>query len=288
MRNLTLITLATAGFSYAAVVFAVGNTESTLVKKIDLESVPLTNESELKRFVLNPSEPLSNKLLDYAWQNRENIDNQKMIASYLVRKPNIPKNYDVAWKTARLVYFIGNYGYGEKEFLDTESGAQLFYYGIAAAQKATELNGKGIEGYYWYAYCQSAYGRAKSVLAMAANANDAMPALRKAIELNPSYGNYGAERMLGFYYQEIPVIFGGSEDKALELIKSAVAKAPQDRSNWVALGQYYNHFGYYESGGQACKKALNVANIDGEFEELRYMREAKECVDKAKSREMSN
>ena len=276
------------GVTSVAMVYAIGNLESTVVKKGDQESGISQFESETKKFSLSATEPLSVKLLDYAWQNRENIDNQKIIATYLTGKPVVSKNYDIAWKTARLVYFIGNFGYGEKEFLDTESGAQLFYYGIAAAQKAIDINDKGVEGYYWYAYCQSAYGRAKSVLAMAANANDTMPALRKAIQLNAAYGNYGAERMLGIYYQEIPVIFGGSEDKALDLIKSAVTKAPQDRSNWLALGEFYNHFGYYESGVQACKKALSVMDTNGEFEELRFLREAKECVDKAKSRLINN
>ncbi len=287
MRNLNVFIIAAGITSMAA--YAATNFESaSLIKKNLFESGIESSEASYKKFSLDLKAPLSNKLLDYIWQNREDIDNQKMIAAYLVNKPAVPKNYESSWKTARLVYFIGNFGYGEKEFLDTESGAQLFNYGVAAAKQAMDLNSKEVEGFYWYAYCQSAYGRAKSVLAMAANANDTMPALRKAIELNPSYGNYGAERMLGVYYEELPIIFGGSEEKALELIKSTITKAPQDRNNWVALGQFYNHFGYYESANQACQKALALPDLGGKFEELRYMREAKECVDKAKSRQMSN
>jgi len=244
--------------------------------------------TSINAFSLDPKAPLSIKLLDYMWINRENIDNQKFIAAYLATRPVVSKNYEIAWKTARLVYFIGNYGYGEKMYLDSEEGAQLFNYGVKAGKLATELNAEGAEGYYWYAYCLNAYGRAKSVLATAAGADDSMPALRKADTLNATYEGYGANRLLGRYYQDIPVLLGGSEDKSLELIKSAANNAPQYRNNWVVLGQYYYHFGYYESAIQICQKALTLPNHDGKYEEIRYIREAKECTDKAKAKIAEN
>ena len=52
---------------------------------------------------------LSVELLDKCWNNREDLKNQKIIADYLMTKPAISSEYDVAWKTARLVYFIGNF-----------------------------------------------------------------------------------------------------------------------------------------------------------------------------------
>lgn len=273
----TLILLSTSAF-------ALEKPNQSAPKVAVIESMVLKAESVpvVLAFSLDDNSPLSVKLLDYAWANREVIENQKIIASYLSGRHNIPKSYEIAWKTARLVYFIGNYGYGEAKYIDSEEGAQLFNYGVKAAKLAIELDSNGVEGYYWYSSCLYAYGRAKSVLATAAGADDSMPALRKAIAISPSYEGYGASRLLGIYYQEIPFLFGGSEDKSFELIKLATANAPQFRSNWVALGRYYYHFGYYESAIQICNKALALPDYEGKYEETRYIREAKECVDRAK------
>ena len=61
-------------------------------------------------FSIAASAPLTLELVDKCWANREDTTNQKIIADYLMTMPAVDKNYELAWKTARLVYFIGNYG----------------------------------------------------------------------------------------------------------------------------------------------------------------------------------
>lgn len=235
-------------------------------------------------FSIESNQALTVPFLDSAWSNRENLNNQKIIAEYLNTNPEVSKDYEIAWKTARLVYFIGNYGYGEKKFVGTSSGVKLFDYGVSAAKIAREVKSDGVEGLYWFAIDLGSYGLAKGIMSSASNAGAGMDALKQVNALQADFQWYGGSRILGKYYQELPGLFGGSNKKALELLTTATTKAPNFRNNWVFLGQYYNSTGEADKALDACQKALQLPNQDGKYEEIRYSREAQECVDKAKAK----
>jgi tetratricopeptide (TPR) repeat protein len=258
-----LLSLAVAASLLAATAYA-GQTPTTF-------SLPLNTQ-------------LTMQIVDYAWSNREDMSNQQVIADYLMTKPQIPEDYEIAWKTARLVSFIGNYGYGESAFVATKAGVKLFDYGVKAAKIAIKVKSKGVEGQYWYAVDLGSYGLANGIMSSASNAGAGMDALRAAIDIDASYQWYGSSRILGRYYQELPGLFGGSNKKALQLLTLATEKAPQYRNNWVFLGQYYLATGDYQQALMTCQKALSLPNLDGKYEELRFTREAKECVGKAKAK----
>lgn len=234
-------------------------------------SIPATNQLDVK-------------FLDSAWSSRENLTNQKSIANYLLTNPIVPQDYEAAWKTARLVYFIGNYGYGEKSILKTADGVKLFDYGVSAAKIAIDLKPTAVEGQYWYAVDLGSYGLAKGVMASAKGAGPGMDALKKAIAIDPSYQNYGSSRILGRYYQELPGLMGGSNKKALALLMTATDNAPQFKNNWVFLGQYYLSVDEYQKALDSCQKALTLPSADGKYEDLRYTREATECVSTAQNK----
>ena len=251
---------------------------ATLIAGFTLSGYAKGSVSELK---LTATTPLTEELVDTFWDNREDEDNQKMIADYLVTKPQVPSDFATAWKTARLVYFIGNYGVGQSRFVDSSAGVQLFDYGAKAGLQAQTLKPKAVEGYYWYSVDLGSYGLAKGVLAAASGAKPGMASLEKAKTINPSYEGYGSSRILGRYYQELPGMFGGDMKKAEVLIKGAADSAPSYRNNWVFLGQYYISSGDYASAHAACQKATELPPTDGKYEEVRYMEEAKACLKKA-------
>lgn len=221
--------------------------------------------------------------LSSAWNSREDVNNQVAIANYLMTEPQISRNYEIAWQTARLVYFIGNYGAGEKRFVDTKAGVKLFNYGVEAGKLAVSLNPEKVEGNYWYAIDLGSYGLAKGIISAAINASDGMDALKKAMSIDPSYHWYGSSRILGRYYQELPVLFGGSSEKAKQMLTLASNKAPEYDNNWLFLGRFYLKRGFYKEALNVCEKAESLPNVDGISEEARFKREANECISKAKA-----
>lgn len=232
-------------------------------------------------FAIPAGTPLSVTLLDLCWNKRDSLHHQQIIANYLLTKPKLPNEYEIAWKTARLVYYIGNFGIGEKEFVKTKDGVTLFDYGVQAGKLAKTLNPKAVEGYYWYAINLGSYGLAKGILAAASNAKDGMAALGMARQLDPNYQWYGSSRILGRYYQELPRIFGGDSAKALALLIEAATKAPNFKNNWVFLGNYYLSKGEYGKALEACNTAYSMPAVADKYEELRYKNEAKKCAIKA-------
>ena len=229
---------------------------------------------------LNVNNPLTEKLLDDIWSKREDENNQKIIADYLITKPTIPNDYAIAWKVARLVCFIGNYGYGKPIFVGKD-GAKFFKYGIEAGEIATKINSTGKEGLYWKAVDMGSYGLAAGVIASAMKARPGMEALKKVMDIDITYDGYGAPRILGRYYQELPFLFGGSMSKAEELIKEATTSNPTYRNNWVFLGQYYLAKKNKVEAKAACEKVLTLPETVGKYEEMRYTEEARTCIAKA-------
>ena len=270
MRKLTIVLLTLIGFA----------TGATTAPVRSASAAATTN----KAFSIDKNAVLSVALLDNCWNNREDTDNQKIIADYLMTKPKVPNDYETAWKLARLVYFIGNYGVGEKRFVDTGEGVTLFYYGADAGLLASKLNPKGVEGFYWYAVDLGSYGLANGIVASASHARDGINALAAANKINSAYQWFGSNRILGRYYQELPAIFGGDSDRAYRFISAATKEAPNFRDNWLFLGQYYISAGQYDKALEACNKAISLPALDGKYEEMRYYKEAKQCSLKAKSK----
>ncbi len=280
MNKLYLILISLGLFQVANAV----NTSNVVASGVTT-SVSSVKTSSLQEFTIDSDEELSVQLLDNCWNNRENLANQKIIADYLMTKPKIPNNYEIAWKVARLVYFIGNYGIGEKNYVNTEDGVKLFDYGVSAGKIAMEAMPRKVEGYYWYAIDLGSYGLANGILSSASNAKDGMAALATVEKIDSSYQWNGSSRILGRYYEELPGIFGGDTKKAYSYLSKAVRKSSNFRNNWVFLGQYYISQGEYAKAINACKVAVNLQDQDGKFEEMRYSREARECIAKAKSKQ---
>jgi tetratricopeptide (TPR) repeat protein len=250
----------------------------------NIKNVNISSQTKQDIFNIESDAKLSVELLDKCWDKRENEKNQKIIANYLMTMPKVANNFEIAWKTARLVYFIGNYGAGENRFVDTKEGVKLFEYGYEAGIIAKNLEPEKVEGYYWYAIDLGSYGLAKGILSAAKNAGAGMDALKEAQKIDPEYHWYGSSRILGRYYQELPGLFGGDDKKALELFKTATEKAPQYNNNWIFLGNFYNHDGQYESAIEVCNKAIKTTQVDGKYENKRFIKEANLCIKYAKKK----
>jgi len=277
LLTLLLCTLVGSGFVLADPI-ASGTAQSTGSKAVSSSTAPTAEVT------LQASTPLTVSLLDKFWSKRENPNNQRAIADYLMTQPSVANDYATAWKTARLVYFIGNYGAGEQRFVDSDAGVTLFNYGAQAGKLAQSLNPNGVEGYYWYAIDLGSWGLAKGILASASNAKYGIAALNKANQINPAYQWYGSSRILGRYYQQLPGLFGGDSAKALALFTTATEQAPKFSSNWVFLGQYYMDQGQYAKALAACNLALSLSPLDGKYEELRYRADATTCKNKSQSK----
>lgn len=241
-----------------------------------------TNSAKISsKCSLDSTNPATVKILDTCWKNRETKANQDIITKYLEANPTLDNNYDTAWRIARLTSFIGNYGYDAKSYTTTDRGVKLFTYGVNAATIAQNLKSDQVEGAFWYAVDLGSYDVAKGGMAGLSDRKKWLAAATSANSIDSSYDYYGSNRMLAVYYQVLPRMFGGDNAKALAYLTEATTKAPQFKNNWVALGQYYINIKDYQNALNTCKKALAMSGIDGKYEEIKYNKDAKICVDAA-------
>lgn len=207
--------------------------------------------------------------LDQAWQNRETKQEQEIILKLVQSEPEIPQDFEIAWRVARLVYFIGNFGIGEE--LSKDIHVKVFHYGYKAGETAKNLQPTRVEGHYWYAINLGSYSLANGVMSALNNASIGRDALLEAVKIDPTYHWGGPYRILGRYYQEVPrIISFGDKKKAEEYFLEAVKLAPTFRLNTVYLGTLMRDEGDKEKALKLFQEAEELKDVDGVIEEKRY------------------
>lgn len=216
--------------------------------------------------------------LDKLWNNRQSIEGQKTIFSFITNEETIPQNFEIAWRVARLVYFAGNFGFDHNSFTKEEK-VKLFKYGYTAADIARTEKPERVEGHYWYGVNLGSYGLAKGVFSALGHAEDALNALLKSAEIDPKYHWAGPYRVLGRFYQEVPSFLSfGDKKKAEEYFNKAISLAPDYRLNTINLGVLKKEQGKIDIALDLLKKAKNKPNVDGSLEEKRYLEELEKGI----------
>ena len=224
--------------------------------------------------------------LDQVWQNRHNLETQEKMLKFIEENINNPdtsrlESFEISWRIARFVYFIGNFGVGEN--LENERKISIFQYGYQEALKARELEPKKVEGHFWYASNLGSYGLAKGVLSALNNAREGRDALLEAARIDPSYMWGGPYRILGRYYQEVPSFISFGDKKiAEEYFQKAINIAPKFRLNTMYLGILKRDLGEENIARELFLAAEKKPAVDGKTEEEKYMKELREDLKSVK------
>jgi Tfp pilus assembly protein PilF len=83
--------------------------------------------------------------------------------------------------------------------------------------------------------------------------------LDKAIELDPKNGNAYIGRATAYFFT--PAAFGGSRDKAMEMLKKAIELDPSSDTAHIWLAQVYLAAGQH---GEALREIIEARRLDPE------------------------
>ena len=224
------------------------------------------------------AETINLKLLDKMWDNRQTPEGEQEIIQFIQAEPEVPKDFNISWKVARLVYFSGNFSLMQKSTNDDK--IKLFKYGYTAGLIAKELEPKRVEGYYWYAINLGSYGLVKGIFSALSNAKAGRDSLLEAAKIDPTYQWCGPLRILGRYYQEVPggIISFGDKKIAQEYFQKAIQTCPNFRLNTMYLGILKKKEGEKSEALELFKKAQALPELDGKNEEKRYEKELAENI----------
>lgn len=141
--------------------------------------------------------------------------------------------YDAYWRTARILYYIGENTESKKE------KKAIFSQGIYYGKKAVDAGPELPDGHYWLGVNQGKFGEVKGVLKSLSLVGPIKRAMQKVIELDRSYEEGGPDRLLGRVYYKLPGFAGGSKDKSLEHLQKSLEYGPNDALTRLFLADTY-------------------------------------------------
>ena len=141
--------------------------------------------------------------------------------------------YEPYWKIARIHYYIGTH---TKEKKDKRI---IFSQGVYHAKKAVDLEPEKPDGHYWLGVNNGKYGEVKGVMKSLSLVKPIKESMYKIIEVDRSYEDGGADRVLGRVFFKVPGIAGGSKDKSLEHLEKSKEIGPEDPVTRVYLAETY-------------------------------------------------
>lgn len=137
-----------------------------------------------------------------------------------------PTSYAAAWKSARMTYFYATFIVDQK---NTELLKKLYTEGKDAAEKATRLNSKGVEGWYWFGTCLGSWAEKNGIMASLGSAGKVLNAAKKACQINQAWENASPLALRGRFYQNAPGFIGGSIEQSEKDYKKGIELAPKSR-----------------------------------------------------------
>ncbi len=165
---------------------------------------------------------------------RTDLENLKKAVEVLgnARDPN-ERSYDVEWKFAKYSHFLGKRTENEDEAI------KIFEAGKSAGQIASRVMPNATDGHFWYAANLGELSRISPVTVGIRSVEDIRHAMKKVIEIDPTYQGASAYDALGQLEMETRNIKGGTAEKALEYLEKGFALNKNNSNLRLHLAEAY-------------------------------------------------
>lgn len=172
------------------------------------------------------------KQADELYNEMRNMETAKeALALYRKALLEAENRYEAYWKIARMLYFVGSHTEDKKTRQNT------FSQGVYHAEKAVALEPEKPDAYYWRGVCNGKYGETRGVLKSLSLVKPIKADMNKVLELDRSYEDGGADRVLGRVFFKVPGFAGGSKDKSLEHLQKSKELGPEDALTRIYLAE---------------------------------------------------
>jgi tetratricopeptide (TPR) repeat protein len=141
-----------------------------------------------------------------------------------------PREFEVAWKLARIAYWLGTHGPEEPRRTILEQGAD-------AARTAASVEPGKPEGPFWLAANIGALAESFGLRAGLKYRKPIKEALETVLRLDPGYQNGSADRALGRWYARVPGLFGGSNKQAEVHLRTSLQYDPDSTISHFFLAE---------------------------------------------------
>jgi tetratricopeptide (TPR) repeat protein len=141
-----------------------------------------------------------------------------------------PRDFDAAWKLARVMYWIGGHDTPDAQRRALERG-------VEAGRLASTLEPKRPEGYFWMAADMGTLAESYGMRQGLKYRGAIKDALETVLRLDPAFLQGSADRALGRWYHKVPGLFGGSKRKAEEHLRRSLMYDPNSTASHFFLAE---------------------------------------------------
>ena len=177
-------------------------------------------------------------------------------ALYLKALGMTDSRYDVHWRLARILFYIGEHTESKKE----KKG--IFARGVYYAEKAVAEEPEKPDGHYWLGVNHGKVGETRGVLKSLSLVKPIKNAMNKVIELDRTYEDGGPDRVLGRVYFKLPGFAGGDKDKSLEHLLKSKELGPEDALTRIYLAETYMKFKDNDKAREELEYVINMEPDD--------------------------
>ena len=168
---------------------------------------------------------------DALYAQREDITSARRAAEvWAARLQHNPRDFEAAWKLARVRYWLGGHAPAPER-------KPLLEAGIAAGRTAAALEPTRPEGHFWIAANMGALAESFGLRQGLKYRGDIRDALQLVLKLDPAYQYGSADRALGRWYYKVPGLFGGSKRKSEEHLRRSLEYHPNSIASRFFLAE---------------------------------------------------
>jgi hypothetical protein len=210
---------------------------------------------------------------DALYRNRASIDQARSASAiWEARVKADSRDFDSAWKLARVCYWLGNHEAQEsarRSALDR---------GITAGRQAVTIHDDRPEGHFWIAANMGTLAESFGLKQGLKYRGDIKNELETVLKLEPGFQKGSADRALGRWYFKVPGLFGGSNKKSEEHLRKSLTYGENTVSHFF-LAETLFDLNRDKEGIEELKKVLAVP-LDPDWvpEDQEYKQKATELL----------
>jgi len=202
--------------------------------------------------------------------DKENVLKAKELAGQITEKE--PDNVNALILISRVYLFSGENSAKE----DDKRAA--YEKGTEYAKKALGLDIKNANAHFYYGAGLGRCAQLKGIFNAIGSAGEIKKEFEKALELDPKHPI--AKVALANYYYQVPGLFGGSTEKAIELLKEVLGIYPELTMASVDLARIYKNQGKKKEALALLERV--VENKNPEIAANYYLYDKKEAMEMLK------
>jgi len=213
---------------------------------------------------------------DTLYRNRTSIHQARAAAAaWEARLSSDPRDFDSAWKLARVLYWLGNH--------EPQEGARrkALDRGIEAGRAAVAVQPNRPEGHFWIAANMGTLAESFGLRQGLKYRGDIKSELETVLRLDPAFQKGSADRALGRWYFKVPGLFGGSNKKSEEHLRKSLTYDAHSTVSHFFLAETLFDLDRDAEAIEELKKVIAAPyDADWEPEDREYKQKATEILKK--------